>query len=72
DDPPFLIMHGDRDYLVPRQQSELLNAALKEVGVSTTFVLVPGVGHGFTKHREHQRAIDFFSQQLTKKSGVGK
>ncbi len=72
DDPPFLIMHGDRDYLVPRQQSELLNAALQEVGVSTTFVLVPGAGHGFTKHREHQRAIDFFSQQLTKKSGVGK
>ncbi|MCX6910784.1 MAG: alpha/beta hydrolase, partial [Verrucomicrobia bacterium] len=32
DDPPFLIMHGDRDPLVPHHQSELLAAALKKAG----------------------------------------
>ena len=29
DDPPFLIIHGDKDVLVPHHQSELLEAALK-------------------------------------------
>ena len=29
DDPPFLIVHGDQDPLVPLGQSEILTAALK-------------------------------------------
>jgi hypothetical protein len=33
DDPPFLILHGDRDPLVPVNQSELLFAALTKAGV---------------------------------------
>lgn len=46
DAPPFLIIHGDRDPLVPYHQSELLAAALRQAGVDTTFYTVIGEGHG--------------------------
>ena len=46
DDPPFLIVHGDSDPLVPYHQSVLLEAALKSAGVPVTFHTVKGAGHG--------------------------
>jgi dipeptidyl aminopeptidase/acylaminoacyl peptidase len=45
-DPPFLILHGDADPLVPHCQSELLYRALQAKGVESTLVIVPGAGHG--------------------------
>jgi acetyl esterase/lipase len=45
-DPPFLIIHGDKDPLVPHHQSELLEAALKKAGVPVIFYTVKGGGHG--------------------------
>lgn len=47
DDPPFLVVHGDKDTTVPFSQSELLVAALKKAGVDVTFEGVRGAGHGF-------------------------
>lgn len=44
--PPFLIVHGDCDRLVPHHQSELLEAALKKAGVPVTLYTVKGAGHG--------------------------
>lgn len=46
DDPPFLIMHGDKDMIVPFSQSVHLFEALKEAGVEVTFVKLKGAGHG--------------------------
>lgn len=46
DDPPFLIIHGDADPLVPHHQSELLEAALKKASVPVSFYTVKGGGHG--------------------------
>ena len=46
DAPPFLIVHGDSDPLVPHHQSELLVAALGEAQVPVTFYTVVGAGHG--------------------------
>jgi acetyl esterase/lipase len=46
DAPPFLIVHGDADPLVPHHQSELLAAALRTAGVPVTFYTVKGGGHG--------------------------
>jgi dipeptidyl aminopeptidase/acylaminoacyl peptidase len=46
DTPPFLILHGDQDPLVPVNQSELLYEALKKAGVSMTFHKIIGAGHG--------------------------
>jgi acetyl esterase/lipase len=44
--PPFLIVHGTLDRLVPFNQSELLVAALKAAGASVKFHPVEGGGHG--------------------------
>ena len=46
DDPPFLIVHGDRDMTVPYQQSELLHEALTRAGVASELYIVKGAGHG--------------------------
>ncbi|MGE5859908.1 MAG: prolyl oligopeptidase family serine peptidase [Ignavibacteria bacterium] len=45
-DPPFLILHGDADPLVPHCNSELLFNALQNAGVTSQFVLVPDGQHG--------------------------
>jgi acetyl esterase/lipase len=62
DDPPFLIMHGDRDDLVPLSQSENFAAALKEAGVKVTLVVLKGVGHGGEAFLDTQqvKVIDSF------------
>jgi acetyl esterase/lipase len=44
--PPFLIVHGVLDRLVPFNQSELLVTALKAAGASVEFHPVEGGGHG--------------------------
>ena len=44
--PPFLIVHGTLDRLVPFNQSELLVDALKAAGASVKFHPVEGGGHG--------------------------
>ena len=46
DDPPFLIVHGDKDPLVPFHQSELLYAALEQAGVPATLHRVVDGEHG--------------------------
>jgi acetyl esterase/lipase len=46
DDPPFLILHGDRDPQVPLEQSQRLHEALRAAGVSSELVVLPGAGHG--------------------------
>ena len=43
---PFLIVHGDRDAIVPVQQSEALHAALQKAGVASTLKVLPGAEHG--------------------------
>ena len=44
--PPFLIMHGDKDGLVPLQQSQILESALNKCGTECTLKILPGAGHG--------------------------
>ena len=44
--PPFLVVHGDHDPLVPYHQSTLLVDALHAAGVPVTFYTVVGAGHG--------------------------
>lgn len=65
DDPPFLIIHGDEDPLVPFNQSERLNAALKKAGVNCLFIRVRGAGHGGFRNPEVPRRIaQFFDLHL--------
>jgi len=48
DDPPFLILHGDKDTTVPLSQSEILRDRLDAADVPVTLVVVRNAGHGFT------------------------
>jgi acetyl esterase/lipase len=66
--PPFLIMHGDKDNLVPYQQSELLRDALQKAGVPVTLKIIAGAGHGFGGRDIDQQVGDFFTQQLKPKA----
>ncbi len=68
-DPPFLIMHGDADVLVPYRQSVLLHEALREQGVDSTLVVVEGAGHGLgggdtPRDVLIRQVIGFFDQHL--------
>ena len=66
DAPPFLIVHGDKDPLVPYQQSVLLNDALKKVGVPVTFYKVEGGGHGWFKDPKVPELAKAFLEQHLK------
>jgi acetyl esterase/lipase len=45
--PPILALHGDRDDVVPYEQSVKLTKALKSAGDDATLLTVPGGQHGF-------------------------
>ncbi len=63
--PPFLILHGDADDVVPIGQSEILHAALKKGGVDSTFHVVKGAGHGFKNGAEVDPMVtEFFARHL--------
>jgi len=64
--PPFLIMHGDQDFLVPVGQGELLDQALRKVGAEVTFEVIKGAGHGFGGQARdlEPRVVEFFREQL--------
>lgn len=46
-DPPFLIIHGEADGMVPIGQSKRLADALEHAGVEVTFIPLPGAGHSY-------------------------
>ncbi|MBA4054084.1 MAG: alpha/beta hydrolase [Marivirga sp.] len=45
DDPPFLIIHGEKDELVSVKQSQLLNSWLTVAGVRNELIIVKGAPH---------------------------
>ena len=67
---PFLIVHGDGDDIVPLNQSERLDAALRAAGVESKLVAVKGAGHGFPPEADPdpeailQMSIEFFDRHL--------
>jgi acetyl esterase/lipase len=66
--PPFLIIHGKADELVPFDHSQRLHEALQKGGTSSRFIGFENDGHVF-KERENQKrflqeTIVFFNQQL--------
>lgn len=64
DDPTFFIMHGNKDNLVPYQQSEMLRDALQKAGVPVTLKIIEGAGHGFGGPEIDQAVAEFFAKQL--------
>jgi acetyl esterase/lipase len=67
DDPPFLIIHGTADALVPYAQSTEFADALKRAGVDVVLQPVPGAGHGgpqFTSPAANRLYRNFFDKHL--------
>ncbi|MBI4785493.1 MAG: alpha/beta hydrolase [Chloroflexi bacterium] len=78
DDPPFLILHGDKDRVVPLSQSQVLYERLRTTGVNSSLVIVKNAGHNFapaggipspSNLELGKLAIEFFDRQLGKASG---
>ncbi len=65
DDPPVLIIHGDKDVLVPKQQSESIIAKFKEAKVTSNLIIKEGGGHGWRNMDvEEKNFIDWFDKYL--------
>lgn len=70
--PPFLLVHGTSDHIVPYRQSEQMLKKLRSAGVAAELIAVEGGGHGlrgwetstrFIGYR--QKMIDWLTAQLT-------
>jgi predicted esterase len=44
--PPVLLLHGDRDEMLPHHLTERATEVLRQHGVKTTMHIAEGVGHG--------------------------
>ena len=64
----FLIMHGDKDPLVPLTQSREFKAALDKAGNETNLIIMSNDGHGFrlpeNKQKQKTEMIAFFRKWL--------
>jgi acetyl esterase/lipase len=78
DTPPFLILHGEQDHLVPITQAEHMADALKKAGISYEFIRIKNAGHGLRPEKPNGPPADpepklqqdiivkFFETQLQK------
>lgn len=66
-DPPFLIIHGEKDELVSTKQSRLLSAWLSVAGVPNELIIVkdaPHFGVMFDTDELRNKVISFLKKQL--------
>lgn len=69
DDPPTLLVHGDKDELVPIWHSEKLTVALEEVKVPHKLVVIEGAAHGFDadgNKKMFTNMVAWFDEHLAK------
>ncbi len=73
DDPPFLIIHGQEDTVVPPSQSAILFRRLTAAGIPADLILVENADHGFQSDTKAidpsrleltQTIVDFFDEHL--------
>ncbi|MFC1597824.1 alpha/beta hydrolase family protein [Planctomycetota bacterium] len=66
DDPPALLFHGEKDELVPIQQSQVFDRRMKEVGARCELVVAEGKGHGWKDPLpgERERVANWFRRYL--------
>lgn len=69
DDPPTLLIHGDKDDLVPISNSKIIHEAFQKNNVKTQFITIEGAGHGF-RGEDAKRAtaamVAWFEETLLK------
>lgn len=65
--PPFLIIHGEGDGIVPLEQSKRLFRALADAHVAAHLMVLPGKGHWFRLDSTQLAVVSqFFKTHLTK------
>ncbi len=67
--PPFLVFHGDKDTVVPLDQSKQLVEKLQASGVAATLHVVEGEGHGWKGDKllgSLKQMVDFLDEKLKK------
>jgi len=67
DDPPTLLIHGDRDDFIPLTNSQQMYAKLRENGVPSELIVLEGAGHLFDgEHalRARREAAEWFVKYL--------
>lgn len=73
DAPPFLVIHGDKDAMVPVEQSRELVARMREAGARVKYIEVKNANHGFwpvggdidpTMPQITAEIVEFFRQNL--------
>jgi acetyl esterase/lipase len=67
DSAPFLMIHGDRDPVVPLAQSRMLHEVLLKVGAKSALLTIPGAAHGgeeFHTTESMGPVIAFFDRSL--------
>lgn len=64
--PPFLLLHGDRDDLVPYSQSARMHQRLLDAGADSRLIKVSGAEHegSFWSQELHERIFAFLAQRL--------
>jgi len=70
DDPPTLLIHGDKDDLVKLDNSERILAELKKHKVPCELMVIKGAGHGFAGEQGKQ-ASDALVKWFDKYLGAG-
>ncbi|KYF50211.1 hypothetical protein BE08_33350 [Sorangium cellulosum] len=63
-DPPFLLVHGTRDELVPFRLSAAMHGALLGADVPSVLVPVAAWGHGFRGAEIDRRVLAFLDRHL--------
>ena len=75
--PPFLLVHGTADTVVPYEQSERMLKRLKDAGVAAELITVEGGGHGLRgwertrEHSAYRRTMIEWLHRTLHSSGVG-
>ncbi|WP_265130068.1 prolyl oligopeptidase family serine peptidase [Chryseobacterium oranimense] len=67
---PTMIIHGDKDEVVPIQQAYILENALKAKGAQYKMIVVPGAGHLITKLPEDEQTVFTNVAEWLKKYGT--
>jgi acetyl esterase/lipase len=71
DDPPTLLVHGDKDDLVKLDNSERILAAFEKEKVPCELIVIEGAGHGFAAadgQRASKALVDWFDKHLAEDS----
>jgi acetyl esterase/lipase len=67
-DPPVLILHGDKDPIIPLYLDELFFHVLQQAGVKSELMILPGAGHGgpaFSGDSSREKVLSFLQEILS-------